>query len=489
MNKKMHDLIDANFDELVAAVQKFIRIDSVADDDKVDMAAMYPFGEKMANILTEFLAYAAQQGFIVKNVANAAGHAECGGDSSAAQSIIGVLCHLDVVPIGSRDQWKHEPFGGEIDGGRLYGRGSVDDKGPAVVSLYALKALRDCGVPLNHRYRLIVGLDEESGFSRCLGKYLENEETPMYSFSPDASFPVINAEKGILRFDINGSCTWGKPSEQARRNINLVKIAAGDRYNVVPDSATAYFEGDINQIKEILSPLADQDCSMKEEGGKLAFTVRGVSAHAMEPHKGKNALQGLMEKLARLKLATAGEDGLPNELLNICTLVGNTPQGGTVTGVQFGIACKDEVSGSLTCNAAALKFENDKYSLRFDVRYPVTANSEKIIEDIKRAVQIQGVTVTIQQNKLPLHLPAEMPFIQVLLGAYNDLTGDKGEPLCIGGGTYCRFLKNAVSFGPIFPNEEVTEHKPDEYVSLESLRKTTHIYAEALYRINAGAIG
>lgn len=456
---KMHQAIDGSFSELVSSVQKFVRMDSVLEEDKI--TAEHPFGEKLTKVLDEFLKFAENKGFKTKNIANSAGYAEIG----EGEKLIGILAHLDVVPVGSVDQWKHSPFSAVIENDKLYGRGSADDKGPAVASLYAIKALSECGIKLNCRYRLIVGLDEESGYSRCLNKYLETEETPSYSFSPDAYFPVINAEKGILRLDIKKGM-----SDNTNPDFVIEKITSGDRYNVVPDLATAYISG--NKAEEELKRMLDNDSSLKTEDGKCVFTVKGVSAHAMEPFKGKNALHILLKKLASSTYA-------PESLKSAHQLAGNTSNGDSL-----GIKCSDEASGELTCNAAALTWGNGSYTIKFDVRYPVTADSAQIILNAEKAAKRAGTTLEVIQDKSPLHLPTDLPFIQTLLGAYNDITGDKGEPFSIGGGTYCRFLDNSVSFGPVFPHEEEMAHQPNEFISLDSLRKATHIYAEALYRIN-----
>ena len=62
---------------------------------------------------------------------------------------------------GSWQDWDHDPFDPIEKDGMLYGRGTQDDKGPLLASLFAVKALMDAGVKFNKRVRFIFGTDEE----------------------------------------------------------------------------------------------------------------------------------------------------------------------------------------------------------------------------------------------------------------------------------------------------------------------------------------
>ena len=186
----IHEIVDAHFEELVKDVLGVVQMKSVLEESQ--MTAEHPFGSALSHALNDFLRRAASMGFETRNIENYAGIVEM-GDSGP---LIGILAHLDVVPEGRANSWKHPPYEAVIEGGKIYGRGTIDDKGPAVSALYAMRALKESGEPLKARFRLILGLDEESG-SRCVLRYLKTEEIPAFSFSPDAMFPVINAEKGI----------------------------------------------------------------------------------------------------------------------------------------------------------------------------------------------------------------------------------------------------------------------------------------------------
>ncbi|WP_455760009.1 Sapep family Mn(2+)-dependent dipeptidase [Cloacibacillus evryensis] len=442
LNKEIYKLVEKNFDEQLRRTRDMIRIKSVLDDEKATNHD--PFGPDLSAALDAFLAMAKEMGFKTKNLANYVGYAEVGASEAP---LTGILAHLDVVPEGAVEQWAYPPYEAAIANGCLYGRGSVDDKGPAVAALFAMAALRDT-MSLRRRFRLILGLDEENG-SRCIKYYKEHEEIPEYSFSPDASFPVVNAEKGILRIIV---------TIKGEHGGSLLSIKGGNRFNVVPDTANA---------------------EISANGRLIMLSASGRTAHAMEPYKGDNAVQKILRELSSIPL---GEQD--HKLAAAAAAIA----GNDWSGRFFNIESSDNVSGDLTCNCAAVENEIKdnamEIRLKFDIRYPVTANADTIISKIKEhSVQV-GASVKIVTHKPPLYLPEESAVIQTLLDAYEEITGDRPKPISMGGGTYCRFMPDAVSAGPVFPGEEEVAHQPNEKISLENLKRGTHIYAEALIRFN-----
>ena len=468
VNKKMHDIIDMNFEEQVAATQEILRIKTVLDESRVSKE--HPFGPDATKGLEDFLFRAEALGFRVKNIDNYVGFAEIG----EGEGLTGVLAHLDVVPEGREGDWKYPPYGAVIDSGELYGRGSIDDKGPAMASLYAMIALRDSGATLKRRFRLILGLDEESG-SRCMAHYNKIEEEPEFSFSPDAEFPVVNAEKGILRATITTAVCDSDISEPD--GLYLAALSGGDRFNVVPDEAEALIKCAPSKAKELAESCSDFESIITSDG--LRVIAKGVSAHAMEPSKGVNAVQKLLFRLKHTCLSDQDE-----KLVNsICELTGNG-----YSGEELGIASRDDVSGALTCNVASVLLEIcgdiKKAHIKLDIRYPVTSDSRLIINNMESSVKKSGGNLVINTSKKPLYIPESSQVVQTLLDAYEAVVGERPKPVSMGGGTYCRFMPNAVSAGPLFPGQEELAHQVNERVSLEDLRKSTHIYAEALARFN-----
>ena len=459
MEDLMHKIIDDDFGDLLRDLQSSLMIRSVYDGSGVSVE--HPFGPKMSEALENFLKCAKKLGFSTANIANYAGYAEIG----SGEKMVGILAHLDVVPEGDVSAWTVPPYSGAVVDGKLYGRGSLDDKGPAYSALYAMKALRDSGFRLDCRIRLIVGLDEESG-GRCIARYLETEEVPDSSFSPDANFPLINAEKGIFHCWVEK----GFSEEGNGSAPHLIDIKGGDRYNVVPDYAEAVFDGSLGaDIIERLRSAAG--VSVESTEGRTVISTKGVSAHAMSPELGTNAVGSLLETISSF-------DWEPKGLSCFLSKAAKSFKG--TDGAGLGLDRRDEVSGALTFNTAMIKLDGATCRISFDLRYPVTLSGEDLAEDFRRSAEKLGAKFFVDRDKKPLFVDPSSPLIKQLMEAYKKISGSDAEPISIGGGTYCRYLPNSVSFGPVFPGDPDVIHQPDEHVTLENLRKMTHIYAEAI---------
>jgi succinyl-diaminopimelate desuccinylase len=448
---------------MLSVLSKIIKIPSVLDGNSI--SAAHPFGLNVTEALDTFLGEAQNLGFAVANIDNMVGYAEIGEGP-----LFGILAHLDVMPAGALANWRYPPFRAVVENGRLYGRGAIDDKGPAVSAMFAVKALAQAGTRLKRRFRVIVGLDEESGF-RCIERYKKTEEIPAMSFSPDADFPVVNGEKGILPFvlekKISNMDAMGLPE--------LTDIRGGDRFNIVPDELDVLFRrASAGYLERVLGPIGAQ---VTETGNGVSVNVRGKSAHAMEPHRGENAIQKFLSVVETMDF---GPPSLHVELLKLASLFKSETDG-----MSLGVACEDDVSGALTCNLAAISLDGGVLSVKCDIRYPVKKRGDALIEMIRNTAAEIGWELEIARHSAPLYVEPESELVKVLLKSYADITKDPASPKSIGGGTYCKALPNAVSFGPLFPGDEETAHHPNEYISLDSLRKMTHVYAEALSRFNS----
>jgi succinyl-diaminopimelate desuccinylase len=455
--------MDEYFDEMVKNLQEFIKIPSILDEDKSD--ERFPFGPKIDEALRWILKKGEEMGLKTKNVDGYAGYVEIGN----GHEMVGILGHIDVVPPGTG--WSVDPFGGQIKEGKLYGRGSVDDKGPTLAVLYALKAIEDSRLPVSRRVRLIIGTDEETG-ARCIKHYLEKEEPPVCGFSPDAEFPIIYAEKGILRFELTKN--FGKAPKSG---AHLKRIRGGTRVNVVPDYAEAVIED--ADSREIESKIEERGLAgkikMEKSPEGVIIKAKGISAHASYPEDGENAIQILLNFLAGIDF------GCPKAKAFIEAVADKLKM--ESDGKTLGISCSDDVSGALTINVGVVDFDEKLGKLKFDVRYPVTIDGNEIIEKLKKIAGDLGAEFLINQHKLPLYVDPDADFIKKLRVVYREMTGDEPKLLSIGGGTYCRYVKNTVSFGPVFPGQKELAHQKDEYIALEDLRKIAKIYAQAVYEL------
>ena len=453
----MHKKIDDGFDELVSDLQHTLTYQTEASG--YDPKAEHPFGEHMSEALNAFLDMARGHGFITRNIDNMVAYIDTSDDRSLP--LYGLMCHLDVVPAGDRAKWIHPPYGGVAENGRIYGRGSLDDKGPAVVALYAMKAVRD-SKNLRCRFRLIVGLDEETGAFRCMKRYLKTEEIPLYSFSPDGAFPLINAEKGILRLTIEKH--FDETESKSDRTIE--RISGGVRTNIIPDAASAILKGEFSHH------AAE---GIEFEGDRIV--AKGKAAHVKYPDKGDNAILKLLAYIASLDIDTP----LGRYVRDLHTLFP-----GEYDGKSLQIAAEDGISGSLFCSLSIIGADEKQCVLKIDIRHPVTVKGDGIVGKLKTVFGVFGATVRVDSRNEPLYMPETDPFVRLLLDSYASVTGDEGKPLYTAGGTYCRDMPNSVSFGIVFPGEEPVAHMANEYVNVNSLRKAAHIYAEALDRLDGG---
>ncbi|MDA2380592.1 dipeptidase PepV [Bacillus cereus] len=452
-------------DDLIRDTQQFLQIKSVWEEESAKEGA--PFGEGVEKALSFMLHKGEAEGFASKNLEGYAGHLEMG----QGEELVGILCHVDVVPEG--DGWTTPAYSADIRDGKIFARGAIDDKGPTMAAYYAMKIVKELGLPLSKRVRMIIGTDEESNW-KCVDHYFKNEEMPTIGFAPDADFPIINAEKGISDIQVvqNGS-------EEKKGTYELVSFDSGRRLNMVPDFAEAVITGeDVNALTvayEEYLQTAKKIGKSTIEGNTVTLQIEGISAHGSTPEKGENA--GLL--LANF-LTTVSLDGKATAFATFATETFN----GDIFGEKATIAYKDEISGPLTVNVGRLSYTKENGgNLGLNVRYPVTTNFEETIVKLKEYVRTHGFEVADYSNSRPHHVDKDHVLIRTLQRVYEEQTGEKAELLAIGGGTYARSLKAGVAFGPLFPGKEELAHQKDEYIEIEDLLKATAIYAQAIHEL------
>ncbi|MCD7920211.1 MAG: Sapep family Mn(2+)-dependent dipeptidase [Clostridiales bacterium] len=376
-----------------------------------------------------------------------------------------VLAHLDVVPAG--EGWTvTEPFTMKRLDGRLYGRGTADDKGPALAALYAMRCVRDLGMPVTKNCRLILGTDEECGSGDIAHYYASEPEAPM-SFSPDASYPVINVEKG--HFSGGGEKTLSAPL-----GGNLVSFHAGVKGNVIPGKARCVLSGlaaaDVQAVADAVAAETGAAFTLTAEGNALSVLAEGEQGHASMPAHSNNALTALLALVCRLPLA---EDEGTALLKKLHARFPHGDYGGKAAGIAY-----EDDSGALTICLNILDAEGDKVSFTWDCRVPVSETEEQL-RVLTRGLEEDGFTV--RAHFMPPHcVPEDTPFVQTLLRCYERFTGQKGYCYAIGGGTYVHHLKNGVAFGCTFPGTENNMHGADESAVEEELIASGEIFALAI---------
>ena len=439
-------LVNKYEDDLVKDLVKLLQIDTVAIEQPEVVEA--PFGENLKNALEHVLALGESFGFKTKNIDNIAGHIEYG----EGEEIVAVLSHIDVVPAG--DGWKYPPFSGTIEGDKIYARGALDDKGSLMSSIYALKMIADSGVKLNKRIRLIFGTDEESG-SRGVKRYLKVEEKPTMGFSPDANFPLIYGEKGIMSINISTT----QPE-------NSFKFSSGTRHNLVPEVASLKTNND-------LAKAFNEYCEANKFKGKVEgnnYTLYGKSSHAMEPEKGINAL---------VNLASFLKEHTNNELIKFIA--------NNLTDTRFNAINEnftDKEMGDLTVNVAIANINEKGGNLILNLRYPINWDKEKFLKNFKTLGKDYHLNVEVISDSVPHYVDPNSELVKTLHNAYIKYTNDTTSKLqTIGGGTYARELGNAVAFGMLMPGREDVVHRVDEFIYISDLLTSTAIFAEAIYQL------
>ncbi|MCF7925458.1 MAG: dipeptidase PepV [Candidatus Izimaplasma sp.] len=443
-------VLDAK-DALMNKTKELLSIPSVLD--KFDENSKMPFGKDINKALFYMLDLGKEDGFITKNIKNYAGHIEFG----EGKEIIGVLCHLDVVPAG--DGWRNPPFDPVIKDDKIYARGANDDKGPTMAAYFALKLLKESGFKPKKRIRIILGTDEETAW-RGINKYFETEEMPTVGFAPDAMFPLIYGEKGIFSFDITGQIA----------DDTLVSFEAGDRYNVVPDKATCIIKKDLKEVFENYLTFNN----FKGEVDGDTYTVYGKRAHAMQPNVGVNAAFILAQFLNK---------HIDNNFIKYI----NTYLTFDYLGEKLKIDHHDDEMKEFTMNPAVFQYDGKEFKIGINCRFPKGWNKTEAIEKIKASIKPNQFAYT-NKTDMPVHyVEKEDSLVQTLLGAYRKYTGDQTEPITIGGGTYARSLKKAVAFGPLMPGREEVAHQVDEDIMVEDVLTATAIYMESLYQLTKEA--
>ena len=478
------EYLDKNLDNMIKTVSELISFKSVSDEESKD--PYHPFGIECTNALNYFLDLAKNMGFTAQNIDNKCGYIEFG----EGEELVGIIGHLDVVPADINDGWTTSPFLASLRDGKIFGRGSIDDKGPMIAALYAMKSILESNINLNKRVRLILGLNEEKSW-KCIERYKETEEYPTIGFSPDANFPGIYAEKGILSISLKHKFNI--------KGMEILEIDCGNNaINVVPKyaSITLKYTSKLFKVNKFLpkkDPLFNIDIDVQNiDEDTVKIISHGKAAHAAHPELGINAITNLVKYLSEnTSLSDEPNIILLDKLLGLGFFDFESPEFLSRKEIAYATEFEDDSviqdeSGILTSNIASLIYnkETEELEIKLNLRVPVTYSLNTIFLKYRKLVEFfEDITVTELNRQEPLYVSQDSYLVKTLVNIFNEKTKTNSHPIAIGGGTYARAFNNFISYGVTMPGEKDMCHQVDEFIKIDDLLLASKIYAKAIYEL------
>lgn len=450
LRRDIDGFVDENRENIIRDISRLVAVNSAAGE----AAEGAPYGEGPAKALEVAFEIARELGLETASYGGKMGCAMTG----AGDKYLATITHLDIVPAG--DGWSGDPFTLRQREGYMIGRGVMDDKGPSVLCLYALKYLKDRGVSLKYPVRALLGLSEETGMDDVV-YYLDNYPAPVFCFSPDANFPLCNGEKG----GFHGRIISRIPLD------NIIDIQGGIAGNVIPDKASATVRAhDLRSTERVEA--------VEKERGVWELQARGIGGHASLPEGTINAIGLLTDYMLENNILADEEKALFEFFAKMHR---------ASDGSLLGIAASDEAFEPLTVVGGVIGIENGHIFQTVDSRYPTSTSGERIAARLQELSDGLAEIVT-DSDSVPFYMSLDNPAVQVCINAYNTVTGENAKPYTIGGGTYARMFPNAVSFGPEHPERPAPDfagpiHGADEAASIEFFMEALKVYILALIEL------
>ncbi len=441
-------IVNQHQNEIIKTLQELLRIESVLDPSTITKEM--PFGKGINDALCYMLNIAKKDGF---NVLNDEGYAgEISYKSSNSKDAVGILCHLDVVPAGNN--WTYPPYEAKIVDGKIYARGTTDDKGPTIACYYALKFIKEANIKLKKEIKIILGTDEETSW-RGINHYLQKYPMPSVGFAPDCSFPLVYGEKGRMSFDLTTKINGDDIFEY---------IKGGERYNVVIDEVVAKLKVDLQ--KEFTEYLTKYHLKGKVEND--LYYIEGLASHAMEPEKGINAGLHMCNFLSAYSkhplVKFMAEYFFDDPFFH-----------------KMDLAYSDYEMGPITVNIGIIDIKPDSSRVTLDSRFPVRYDIEKFKAKFNNILENNHLLISASTFKEPHYVSPDDELVKLLYEAYVKNTSDTvNKPFTVGGGTYAGVLKKGVAYGMGFPGEVELAHQRNEYLQIDSLLKGILIYIDAI---------
>lgn len=433
-------------EQALLALKAYCSINSVFDSSTISRSA--PYGKGVKEALDYIGDLAKTYGFEVDKCDGRCVEISFG---DTTKDYIGIFAHADVVPSG--EGWEFGAFNPTIKDGKLIARGTSDDKGPGISSLFALKALKDNGLLNDFSVKLVIGGDEERG-SSCLEYYFHtlNKPQPFLAFTPDADFPLIYGEKGVTNYVSKLETKLGP----------IKSIKAGVAANVVIEKCIVLLPKDLSLIEFLNKNNVKH--SFIEKDGDYEISFFGKAAHGSIPEFGINA--------ATIAFKTLGEFYKIKVLSDIAFALADT------TGKNFDGYSYSEELHNTTYNLGLASYDNGILSITINYRFPENAPSVQHIASFDKAT---GLVSTYKEIGSTLLFDTKSDLVRTLFDVYVKESKDKKhKPYTIGGGTYAKEVHNCVAFGNGYPDTDNLIHQIDEFVLIKEFNQNIAIYAHAI---------
>ena len=466
LEQQVDAYVDEVWEDVVADIAALVSHLSIVDYDAAEEGA--PFGRPVLDALDCALGIAARLGYEVSDDEGYVGMADITGERPEQ---VATIAHVDVVPAGPG--WATDPFAMERREGWLLGRGVIDDKGPAVLSLYAGAYFLKHGITPRYSFRALLGCDEEAGMTD-VHRYLARHNDPAFLFTPDAEFPVCNAEKGLYGAIFKSAEVAGGA---------ILSWSGAEASNAIPSESVCELAVDASELP---APVAHDDRIevTTVEPGRARVFAHGIGGHASLPAGTLNAVGLVVAYLQEVTVARADLFApAERDFLNLLSVLH-----ADTDGTASGIVSENEAFGPLTCNAGCIAVCDGRIEQTIDVRYPDSTSPEAMTAILEPLAASHGAVLEVTRTKPAFSTSADSPAVQALINTYNEVTGKQAKPFSMGGGTYARNFARAVSFGPEEPGLELPEwggpmHGPNECANEAQLKQALKIYILALLRL------
>lgn len=456
----IREFLNNKKDNIVKDISLLVEIASIRDLSTASKGA--PFGKEIRAVFNKFTEIAQREKFEVEDFDGYALHMEIG----SGEEVVGILAHLDIVPVYDESEWETNPFILVEQNGALYGRGVNDDKGPIIGCLYALILLRELGVEFKRRVRLILGGSEETTWE-CMDHYFKENIQPTVAFSPDGNFPIVNGEKGILYYNLK------KELETINNGThNLIQISSIDEDGFVCNYVKAVFE--TNNKSELMNILGEYN-TISEEENRIIVEYTGERSLSRNPDRAYNCVFKLCNDLD--KIETLNSKGVQfRDLLK-------TYFTDAIHGEKVGLYENDDEMGLSTLCIMNIKYDNYGFDINFDYRYPKGIEKDYIINRFNEIAELENATINLYKELDLLYVNPNSELIRKLGDAYKKVFNEDAELISKGAASYARVLENGVAFGPTIEGDKPNSHQANENIRIETLFKAIEVYTHAIYNL------